>query len=67
MAITGSRQNGSGGGDPGQVLRFSERAPAFGDGAEDAADGLLGRGARVAGDEGGVTDLPVAIALPDLV
>jgi len=60
-------QHGGGDGDPGEALRFGEGTPAFGNGAEDAADGLLGRGAGVGRDEGGIADLAIAVALPDHV
>ena len=46
---------------------FGEEGPAFGDGGEGGADGLLGGGAWVVGDEGRVADLAVAVALPDEV
>jgi hypothetical protein len=63
----GLGQEGGGCRDPRVALRLGEGAPALGDGGEEVADGLLGRCSWVKGDEGGVADLAVAVALPDEV
>ena len=64
-AEPGPGQDVGGDGDPGETLFFSQGGPAFGDGGEGGADGALTGGAGVSGDEGGVGDLAVAVALPD--
>ena len=66
-AETGPGLFGAGDGDPYVALLRGEGAPTFGDGAESAADNALSGGVGVKGDEGRVTVLAVAVALPDHV
>jgi hypothetical protein len=67
LAKTGLGLLGLGDGAPNDPLILSKRPPAFGDRAERPADSDLGRGAGIVRDEGRVTVLAIAVALPDSV
>ena len=63
----GLGHGGAGDKDPGVLLGHGEIVPAFGDGTERGAAGLLRGSFRIERDKGGVADHAVTGALPDEV